>query len=56
VWLLAVRAAAGPTSPYYNHQAIDTQFAAGNKLHNEKLHDLYSSPSITRVTKSRRMT
>jgi hypothetical protein len=25
------------------------------KLHNKKLHDLYSSPSIIRITKSRRM-
>jgi hypothetical protein len=25
------------------------------KLHNEELHDLYSSPNIIRVTKSRRM-
>jgi hypothetical protein len=26
------------------------------KLHNEELHNLYSSPSIIRVTKSRNMT
>jgi hypothetical protein len=25
------------------------------KLHNEELHDLYSSPSITRIIKSRKM-
>jgi hypothetical protein len=25
------------------------------KLHNKELHDLYSSPSIIRITKSRRM-
>jgi hypothetical protein len=25
------------------------------KLHNEELHNLYSSPSIIRITKSRRM-
>jgi hypothetical protein len=25
------------------------------KLHNEELHDLYSSPSIMRIIKSRRM-
>jgi hypothetical protein len=25
------------------------------RLHNEELHDLYSSPNITRVMKSRRM-
>jgi hypothetical protein len=25
------------------------------KLHNEEFHDLYSSPSIIRITKSRRM-
>jgi hypothetical protein len=25
------------------------------KLHNEELHDLYSSPSIIRITKSRKM-
>jgi hypothetical protein len=25
------------------------------KLHKEKLHDVYSSPSITRIIKSRRM-
>jgi hypothetical protein len=25
------------------------------KLHNEELHDLYSSPSIIRIMKSRRM-
>jgi hypothetical protein len=25
------------------------------KLHNEELHDLYSSPSIVRIMKSRRM-
>jgi hypothetical protein len=27
----------------------------GRKLHNEELHDLYSSPSIIRMIKSRRM-
>jgi hypothetical protein len=27
----------------------------GEKLHNEELHDLYSSPNIARVIKSRRM-
>jgi hypothetical protein len=27
----------------------------GRKLHNEELHDLYSSPSIIRIMKSRRM-
>jgi hypothetical protein len=27
----------------------------GRKLHNEELHDLYSSPSLIRVIKSRRM-
>jgi len=27
----------------------------GRKLHNEELHDLYSSPNIVRVIKSRRM-
>jgi hypothetical protein len=26
-----------------------------DKLHNEELHDLYSSPSIIRIIKSRRM-
>jgi hypothetical protein len=26
-----------------------------SKLHNEELHDLYSSPTIVRVMKSRRM-
>jgi hypothetical protein len=26
------------------------------RLHNEELHDLYSSPSIIRINKSRRMT
>jgi hypothetical protein len=26
-----------------------------SKLHNEELHDLYSSPSIIRIIKSRRM-
>jgi hypothetical protein len=25
------------------------------RLHNEELHDLYSSPTVVRVTKSRRM-
>jgi hypothetical protein len=29
--------------------------AEGRKLHNEKLHDLYSSPSVVRVIKSRRI-
>jgi hypothetical protein len=27
----------------------------GRKLHNKELHDLYSSPSIIRIIKSRRM-
>jgi hypothetical protein len=27
----------------------------GKKLHNEELHNLYSSPSIIRMTKKRRM-
>jgi hypothetical protein len=27
----------------------------GRKLHNEELHNLYSSPNIIRMTKSRRM-
>jgi hypothetical protein len=29
--------------------------AEWRKLHNKELHDLYSSPSIIRITKSRRM-
>jgi hypothetical protein len=28
---------------------------SGRKLHNDELHDLYSSPNIVRVIKSRRM-
>jgi hypothetical protein len=28
----------------------------GRKLHNEELHNLYSSPSVIRMIKSRRMT
>jgi hypothetical protein len=33
----------------------DEVTAEWEKLHNEKLHDLYSSPSIIRILKSRRM-
>ena len=34
---------------------IDEVTAQRRKLHNEELNDLYSSPSIVRVIKSRRM-
>jgi hypothetical protein len=33
----------------------DEHPGGGKKLHNEELHNLYSSPSIIRMTKSRRM-
>jgi hypothetical protein len=33
----------------------DEETGGWRKLHNEELHNLYSSPSIIRVTKSRRM-
>jgi hypothetical protein len=33
----------------------DEVTAEWRKLHNEEIHDLYSSPSITRIVKARRM-
>jgi hypothetical protein len=33
----------------------DEETGGWRKLHNEELHDLYSSPSIIRIIKSRRM-
>jgi hypothetical protein len=33
----------------------DEMTGGWRKLHNEKLHNLYSSPNIVRITKSRRM-
>jgi hypothetical protein len=33
----------------------DKMTGGGRKLHNEELHNLYSSPSIIRMIKSRRM-
>jgi hypothetical protein len=42
----------------YSHQisaGILAIMRGSPKLHNEELHNLYSSPSITRVIKSRRM-
>jgi hypothetical protein len=33
----------------------DEVMGGWRKLHNEELHDLYSSPSINRMIKSRRM-
>jgi hypothetical protein len=33
----------------------DEETGGWRKLHNEELHDLCSSPSIIRITKSRRM-
>jgi hypothetical protein len=33
----------------------DEVMGGWRKLHNKKLHDLYSSPSIIRIIKSRRM-
>jgi hypothetical protein len=33
----------------------DKMTGGWRKLHNEELHDLYSSPSISRMIKSRRM-
>jgi PAS domain-containing protein len=33
----------------------DEVIGGGRKLYNEELHDLYSSPSIIRIIKSRRM-
>jgi hypothetical protein len=33
----------------------DEVIGGWRKLHNEELHDLYSSPSIIRIMKSRRM-
>jgi hypothetical protein len=43
----ALRRIFGPTR--------DEVTGEGRKLHNEELHDLYSSPSIIRIMKSRRM-
>jgi hypothetical protein len=34
---------------------MDEVTGGWRKLHNEELHDLYSSPSIIRIIKSRRM-
>jgi hypothetical protein len=34
---------------------MDEAIGEGRKLHNEELHDLYPSPIIVRVIKSRRM-
>jgi hypothetical protein len=34
---------------------MDEATGGWRKLHNEELHDLYSSPSIIRIIKSRRM-
>jgi hypothetical protein len=34
---------------------IDEVTGEWRKLHNEELHDLYSSPSIIRIMKARRM-
>jgi hypothetical protein len=36
-------------------QKRDEVMGGWRKLHNEELHDLYSSPSIIRIIKSRRM-
>jgi hypothetical protein len=33
----------------------DEMMGEWRKLHNKELHDLYSSPSIVRIIKSRRM-
>jgi hypothetical protein len=33
----------------------DEMVGGGRKLHNEELHNLYTSPSIIRIIKSRRM-
>jgi hypothetical protein len=33
----------------------DEVMGGWRKLHNEELHDLYSSPSVIRIIKSRRM-
>jgi hypothetical protein len=33
----------------------DEETGGWRKLHNEELHNLYSSPNITRIIKSRRM-
>jgi hypothetical protein len=35
------------------HKRVDD--GSWRKLHNDELHDLYSSPNIVRVIKSRRM-
>jgi hypothetical protein len=35
---------------------MDRVTGGWRKLHNEELHNLYSSPSIIRIIKSRRMT
>jgi hypothetical protein len=34
---------------------FENRVLRGRKLHNEELHDLYSSPSIIRIIKARRM-
>jgi hypothetical protein len=39
----------------YNIMKRDEVTGEWRKLHNEELHDVYSSPSIIRIIKSRRM-
>jgi hypothetical protein len=43
-------------SPKYFYGSIAIMTGGWRKLHNEELHNLYSSPSIIRIIKSRRMT
>jgi hypothetical protein len=40
---------------HFVHSKRDEVTGEWRKLHNEELHDLYSSPSIIRIIKARRM-
>jgi hypothetical protein len=43
------------TSPPHKEQDTSLPSSQDSKLHNEELHNLYSSPSIMKMTKSKKM-
>jgi len=45
----------GLTTPHRKKNFVVTKCFKAKKLHNNELHDLYSSPNIVRVIKARRM-